>query len=260
MQKLARHWPEYLMEGILLGLFMLSACFFTALIEYPGSPLASPPWSPLTRRVLIGAGMGLTAVLLIYSPWGRRSGAHMNPSVTLTFWRLGKVSNWDASFYILAQFVGGTAGVLLAAATFHSVMANPTVEFVVTKPGSHGVAAAFVAEMAITFLLMWVILAVSNSSRFAHLTGLCAGLLITAYVSFEAPLSGMSMNPARTFASAIAAGDWTAIWVYFTAPVLGMLLAAEIYTRANGVGAVWCAKLHHRSGDPCIFCEHHKAG
>ena len=257
MEKLARHWPEYLIEGLLLGIFMLCACFFTALIEYPGSPLASPPWSPLTRRILIGAGMGLTAVLLIYSPWGRRSGAHMNPSVTLTFLRLGKVSKWDAAFYIAAQFIGGSAGVLLAVAAFHSVIAHPSVEFIVTKPGTDGVALAFAGELAISFVLMWVILAVSNSSRFAHLTGICAGLLIAAYVSFESPLSGMSMNPARTFASALAAGEWTAIWLYFTAPILGMLLAAEVYTRTHGRGAVGCAKLHHRSGHPCIFCEHH---
>lgn len=105
---------------------------------------------------------------------------------------------------------------------------------------------------------MGVILAVSNSSRFAHLTGICAGLLITVYIGFESPLSGMSMNPARTFASAIASGDWTAIWVYFTAPVLGMLLAAEIYTRTHGAGAVQCAKLHHDGRFPCIFCEHHR--
>lgn len=140
--KLKQHWPEYLIEGALLGIFMLSACFFTALLEYPGSPAASPHMSQLVRRALIGVAMGLTAVLLIYSPWGKRSGAHMNPSVTLTFLRLGKMAKWDAAFYILAQFAGGAAAVLLAAAAFHAVLANPSVQYVVTKPGSYGVGIA----------------------------------------------------------------------------------------------------------------------
>jgi len=85
------HWPEYLTEAAGLGLFMLSACVFTTLLEYPGSPAHQAIADPFLRRVLIGIAMGLTAVGLIYSPWGQRSGAHLNPSVTLAFWRLGKV-------------------------------------------------------------------------------------------------------------------------------------------------------------------------
>ena len=65
------------------------------------------------RRGLIGVAMGLTAIALIYSPWGKRSGAHMNPSVTLTFWRLGKIKSIDALFYIVFQFLGGWVGVAL---------------------------------------------------------------------------------------------------------------------------------------------------
>jgi hypothetical protein len=111
---LKRHWPEYLMEAVCLGLFMISAFTFGAILEYPGSALHQAiPYSVL-RRFVMGIAMGSTAILIIYSPWGKQSGAHINPSTTLTFWRLGKVGKWDALFYIVAHFVGSTTGALLA--------------------------------------------------------------------------------------------------------------------------------------------------
>jgi aquaporin Z len=122
------------------------------------------------------------------------------------------------------------------------------------------VAVAFGAEALITFVLMWVILVVSNHPRRAHLTGLCAGLLVALYIAIEAPLSGMSMNPARTLGSAVFAGDWTALWVYFIAPPLGMLAAAELYLRRRGRDAVFCAKLCHAEGVRCMFCEWREEG
>jgi aquaporin Z len=105
-----QHWPEYMMEAIGLALFMLSACVFVTLLEHPNSPVRQTVTNPFLRRIPVGLAMGLTAVGLIYSPWGPRSGAHLNPSVTLTFWRLGKVTPWDAFFYVTAQFVGAIVG------------------------------------------------------------------------------------------------------------------------------------------------------
>jgi aquaporin Z len=203
--------------------------------------------------------MGLTAIMLTYSPWGKQSGAHYNPSVTLTFLRLGKVAMGDAVFYVIAQFVGGTVGVLVAALAFRTVVAHPSVHYVVTAPGMPGAGVAFLAELAIAFLLMSVILRVSNTPKLARCTGLFAGALVAAYITVEAPLSGMSMNPARTFGSAFAARDWTALWVYFTAPLMGMFLAAEVYVRRRGAGAVGCAKLHHQNHSRCIFCDYRRA-
>src|SRR5690349_14345362 len=92
INSLRTHWPEYLIEATLLGLFMMSACVFGVLYEFPHSPLRLAISSQLIRRVLMGVSMGLTAIALIYSPLGQQSGAHYNPSVTLTFWRLGKTS------------------------------------------------------------------------------------------------------------------------------------------------------------------------
>ena len=251
-QALRQHWPEYLMEAAGLGLFMVAACAFTVLIYHPGSPAGQGIESPILRRFLMGLAMGVTAVAVIYSPWGRRSGAHLNPAVTLTFWRLGKIAGWDAAFYVGAQFLGGLAGVLAARAWLGGWLADPAVQYAVTVPGRGGPLPAFGAEIAITFVLMLVVLTVSNG-RAQAFTGLCAGALVAGCITVEAPVSGMSMNPARTLASAVPAGTFTALWVYFTAPLIGMFLAADVYlARARGRGAL-CAKLYHHPGARCIF-------
>jgi aquaporin Z len=123
----------------------------------------------------------------------------------------------------------------------------------VTTPGRYGVPAAFGAEFLISFILMAVILTISNTQSVARFTGVFAGALLAAYITFEAPISGMSMNPARTFGSALSAHVWTALWIYFAAPPLGMLLAAEAYIRLRGMQSVLCAKLHHQNEQRCIF-------
>ena len=248
------HWPEYLIEGASLAVFMVSAFTFATILEHPASPVHQALPSPLLRRFLMGVAMGATAVSIVYSPWGKRSGAHINPSTTLTFFRLGKVNRWDAIFYIGSQFFGGLLGAVCAAGALSAWASHPAVHFVVTTPGPAGAFAAFIAEILIAFVLMTVILFVSNTPRLHKLTGLCAGILVATYITLEAPISGMSMNPARTFASAVPAYHWAHLWIYFTAPVIGMFLAAEVYLRTKGAPAVRCAKLHHENSQRCIFC------
>ncbi len=247
------HWPEYLMEAAGLASFMFSACLFATLLEYPGSPVRQAIADPVLRRLLMGLAMGLTAVGIIYSPWGKQSGGHLNPSVTLSFLRLGKVAPWDALFYVLAQFVGGIAGVMVATIVLGRRLGNPSVNYVATVPGPSGPGVAFLAELTISFGLMAVVLVVSNTARLARFTGLFAGVLVATYITLEAPISGMSMNPARTFGSALSGHVWTALWIYFTAPLLGMLSAASLYNRLWGTRGVICAKLHHHNNKRCIF-------
>jgi aquaporin Z len=252
-EALAAHWPEYLIEAAGLAVFMLVACAFGTLLGHPASPAVEALPSPLARRALMGVAMGLTAIALTYSPWGTRSGAHFNPATTLTFWRLGKIRSADAVLYVVAHAAGGIAGVGVGAALLGAPLAAPDVRYVATLPGPAGPLAAFVAEVAITFVLMSVVLAASNTARLARLTGLFAGALVATYITLEAPLSGMSTNPARSLASAMPAGSWPSLWIYFTAPPLGMLAAAEVYVRRRGVAAVLCAKLHHDATQRCIF-------
>jgi len=247
------HWPEYLMESAELGLFMVSACSFTVFLQHPLSPLPHLLPSPLLRMSLGGVAMGLTLLGLIHTPWGQRSGAHMNPATTLMFFRLGKVEKWDALFYALFQFLGGFAGVALSLLAFGPVLAHPKVNFAATLPGPLGVPVAFLAELVISFGLALTVLTVSNSARLSRFTSFFVATLVATYITFEAPFSGMSMNPARTFGSALPAHAFHALWVYFTAPPLGMLLGAEVYVRVRSARTVYCAKYHHNNSMRCIF-------
>lgn len=253
IEEMKTHWPEYLIEGAGLGIFMVSACLFGVLLWHPDSPVSVALPDGLMRRALMGAAMGITAVAIIYSPWGKRSGAHINPAVTLVFWRLGKVRGADAVGYIASQFIGAAAGVLAALAMLGYRLEHPSVNYVATLPGEGGVAAAFAGEAVISFIQMSLVLMISNRISIARYTGLIAGLMVGIYIAFESPISGMSMNPARSFGSAFAGRIWQSIWIYFTAPPLGMFLAAGLYLRLKGGGSVLCAKLHHHNNQRCIF-------
>jgi aquaporin Z len=250
---LNQHWPEYLMEAGELGLLMLSACLFTALLEYPGSAAVRLIPSSFARTALIGLAMAATAVTLNFSAWGKRSGAHMNPAITMTFFRLKKVRPWDAVFYFVAQFVGGIAGVAVSAILLGMIIRHPAVNYAVTRPGPAGAGVAAAAETIISFFLVLIVLIVSNSRSWNRFTPVFAGVLVAAFITFEAPFSGMSMNPARTFGSAFVAWSFGSLWIYFLAPPIGMLLAAEVYLRFRSAQAVYCAKFHHANTKRCIF-------
>ncbi len=241
------------MEMALLACFMISALMFTALLEHPVSPVRHAIPVDVIRRGLTGIAMGLTAAAIFYSPWGQRSGAHLNPSVTLSFLRLGKISSRDAVLYMAAQFAGGATGVLVVAALINRIIGDPAVNYAATTPGGAGAIGAFAGELAISFGMMLMVLMVSNTPRVARYTGAIAACLIALYITVEAPLSGMSMNPARSFAPALAAGSTMSLWIYFIAPPVGMLLAAEFYVRRYGHLGVRCAKIHHPVSGACHF-------
>lgn len=245
-----QHWPEYLIEAWCLGTFMLSACGFGVLLFHPDSPTAGI--DKALRTMLMGLAMGSTATGIICSPWGRRSGAHYNPAVTLAFFRLGKITPGDSVFYILFQFVGGALGVVLAWIILGMRLEDAAVNFVVTVPGELGSFVAAAAEFVIAFILMSTVLIFSNSGA-SRFTPFAAGLLVALFIAVESPISGMSMNPARTFGSAVVSGEWTAAWIYFIVPPIAMLSAAEVYVRMKGFKSVICAKLDHGGKSRCIF-------
>jgi aquaporin Z len=171
MRSLRNHWPEYLIEGWALGTFMIAAGVTATLLGAPSYPLARTLPDPLLRNIMGGIAMGITAIALIHSPWGKRSGAHMNPAVTLTFLRLGKVHGWDALFFVVAQVAGGTLGVLAVAALFGHAFTDPPVSYAATRPGPAGTGVAFVAELAISCGLMLTVLLLSASVRLSRFTG-----------------------------------------------------------------------------------------
>jgi aquaporin Z len=245
-------WREYLIEAWALGMFMLSAAAVSVLLESPAG--IGHRWlpDPALRRALAGLAMGITAVLLIRSRWGRQSGAHMNPAVTLAFWSLGRVQSTDMLGYVAGQFFGGLAGVALAVALFGSAFTLAPVHYIVTVPGAGGPAQAFAAEFAMAFALLLAVLVCSGEARLERFTPFVAGALVAVFIAVEAPLSGMSINPARSFASAVPAGDWTHLWLYFAAPLLGMWSAALVFRLSRRPRG--CAKLWHTADVRCIHC------
>ncbi len=249
------HWPEYLMEAGESGFYLFSACTVATLLWHPASPIHQHLTSDTIRRMWMGLAMGATIIAIVLSPWGKQSGAHFNPALTFTFYRLRKVALWDAVFYCAGQFLGAVAGVALASLVLRGAPAHETVRYAATIPGIYGDTVALVAELAISFILMSAILFTSNHEVLAPYTHYFAAILAAAYIAFESPISGMSTNPARTFGPALYAGYWHALWIYFIGPPLGMLAAAEVFLLVREGKGPCCAKLHHHNDKRCIFCH-----
>ena len=253
---LRRHWPEFAVEAGFLAVFVLAAGIVSAWLESPGGISAALWPDPIVRRLFAGIAMGLVLTAMIYSTWGRRSGTHLNPAITLAYLRLGKIGRWDAVYYTLAQVAGGAvavallrSGALLPAATRSSLLSasiGPTSEW-----------AAFLTELVLSASAMFLILFTSNHERWFRWTGMLYGLLVVAIVACVAPLSGFGMNLARLLA-VDASGDLAhANWLNLLPPLVGMQLAVEAYRLLTGREQVLCAKLAHNTHGRCIFrCQH----
>jgi aquaporin Z len=253
-QTLRRHWLEYLIEALFLALFVLSAGVVAMLREDPLLRDALP--SPQARAALAGLAMGLVAVAMIYSPWGRRSGTHLNPAMTLAFWRLRKVGHWDLLFYAVAQFAGGVLGIAAVRAWLAPAFAAAG-----TIPLPHGdlagLALAFALELVLSAAAMLVILLTINHAALYRWTGVVVGVIVALVATWQPPLSAFGVNPARTVVVSLADGRWDAAALGLLAPVLGMLLAVDAYRLLTGREQIACAKLAHNLDGRCIFrCQH----
>jgi aquaporin Z len=245
-----RNLPAYFAEfaGTALTLFLgVSAVSF---MWGQGSPVPAVPYPPL-RRLLTGLMFAGSATAVVYSPLGQISGGHINPVVTLAFWRIGKVPSRDAILYIAAQFAGALVGAYTAGLAWGPLTAS--VHYAATVPGAgYSAVGAFAAEVLITFLLVFTIFVCVNKPRIASRTGVIAGTLVALIVMIEAPVSGTSLNPARTLAPAILAPSYHALWAYFAGPPLGAMLAVAAYRGRWGSHTV-CAKLYHTEKYACPF-------
>ena len=222
----------YLMEAAALGGFVLFSGLVLILIEHPSLPVMRSGLSQygVLRRSILGITMG--AYLSVATLLCKRSGAHMNPSVTLAFLGMSKINTGPAIFYIIAQLAGASTGALLLSVFAGKLFSHPLINYAITEPKlPYGMIGAFTAECIISFIMMFVILVMASSKKHEKYVAVVSGLLLALFIAVEAPFSGMSMNPARSFAASLAAGKWKHLWIYFTAPVISMLLAADIFLR-----------------------------
>jgi len=220
-----KNFIQYCCEALGLGMFMFCAGLADIIIDHPEMPVHAHIHSALIRRFLIGLLMGLTALYILNSPFGKKSGAHINPSVTLVQYKLGNIQSTDAVFYIIFQFIGGSIGMYFIYLLLPAYIRHPVINYIVTQPSNTGAVIAFILEFFISYILMVTVLYSNTSKQLSLLTAYFVALLITIFITFEAPYSGMSMNPARSFASAIISGEWKGYWLYCIAPPAGMICA-----------------------------------
>jgi len=227
----AKNHLHYLQEAIGLAVFMISAALFGSLLEAKTSWIHLHIPNANLRSVIMGVMMGSTALFIFYSPFTSPSGSHINPAVTLTFWRLNRICPWDTLFYILFQFIGGTLAVYLMKIFLGSSFTMPPVNYATTIPGNAGVIPAMLTEFFIAVLMMSMVLFTTENAALKKHTRIIAGTMVCLYVIFAGPVSGFGMNPARSFASALPANTWTAFWIYLFIPIAGMFTAAELFLK-----------------------------
>lgn len=237
---------HYLQEALGLAIFMISACFFGAMLFSENSSWHASLSNDTARNLLMGLAMGATALFIFYSPFTAPSGSQINPAVTITFLRLGKMCPYDAMFFIIAQFIGGTMAVYLMQLLMGDLLTAPPVNSAATVPGKFGTTAALVTEFAIAFITMTMVLFTSHHDKLKKYTRLFAACLVCTWVIVAGPISGFGMNPARSFASASPADIWTAFWIYLLIPFAGMLSAAEFFLCCNNIREKNKSKMRER--------------
>lgn len=228
-----KNWKHYLQEALGLAIFMISACFFSALIFSEKGLWYNVLPNIFWKNIVMGIAMGLTALFIFYSPWTAPSGSQINPAVTLTFLRLDKMCRYDAMFFIIFQIIGGLLAVYIMQWVMGAVLIDSPVHSAVTVPGNPGMWWALLTEIVIAFVTMSMVLFTSSHKKWKKYTRLFAGCLVCTWVIVAGPISGFGMNPARSLASALPANIWTAFWIYLFVPFIGMLLAAEFYLLAD---------------------------
>jgi aquaporin NIP len=194
-----------------------------------GAIIANAEYDAALGAVGVSLVFGLIIMVMIYAT-GHLSGAHINPAVTIAFTLSRHFPARDAAAYIAAQLIGATA----AALVLLGVWPDQPADLGATVP-SVGIGSAFVYELVLTAFLMFVIIAVATDTR---AVGAAAAIAIGGTVGVDAlfggPVTGASMNPARSFGPALAAGEWTDFWIYIAGPVAGAALGAFAYQAVRG--------------------------
>ncbi len=247
------HWPEYGAEFIGTA-FLVFAGLSAVVFDFgKGLPLAELIPDAGVRRLITGLFFAGSGSLVAISPIGKTSGAHINPAVSLAFWAQGKMHHYDVIGYVIAQFLGAITGETLLVIVWHNYVRS--VAYGMTLPGSgYPLWFVFVAELLLTGLLVLMIFLFVSSHRLMRWTPMMNWILVATMVWLEAPVSGTSLNPARSAGPALLAWSWSDQWIYYLAPVVGALLAVLVF-RLIVVGErdVLTGKLFHEPSYRSIF-------
>ncbi len=237
-------WPAYLAELIGTALLIFVGLSFVILDFGAGSPVVAAIPDPLLRRALTGLLFGTTGAAIAVSRVGKISGAHINPVVTLAFRLQGTLSTRDTIGYTVAQFAGALLGALPL--LLWGTMGR-SVAFGSTVPGTgYSVWAALGGEVVTTAALIIGLFVFIGHGTLRRYTPLLFPVLYAVMVAVEAPLSGTSTNPARTFGPAVVAGVWSGWWIYLAGPVAGTLVGLAIFrTRWFAQFEVDVARVYH---------------
>jgi aquaporin NIP len=213
-------WRRATAEGLAAFALVFAGC---------GAIIANRQYGGALGTVGIALVFGLVIMVMVYAT-GHLSGAHINPSVTIAFTLTRHFEVREAIAYIAAQLTGATLAALVLRAVWPSMPADLGVTIPTVAAGS-----AFVYESILTAILMFVIMAVATDTRAA---GAAAAIAIGGVIGLDAlfggPVTGASMNPARSFGPALVSGTWTDFWVYVAGPVIGAFLGALAYQAVRG--------------------------
>lgn len=253
------HWPEYASELLGTAFLVFIALSAVTLTFGSGSPLATVLPKSSARRLMTGLILAGSGPLVAISPLGKLSGAHLNPALSLAFWLQGKMHPHDLAGYLASQLLGAVLGAEVAVLVWREWAARA--HNGVTAPGmGYPVGSVLLIEMGLTCLLVLTIFLFLSNHRLMRWTPLMTWILVALLYWLAAPISGSSLNPARSFGPALVSWFWRDQWVYVVASPIGALLAVILFRSLSQVGIhdVLTAKLFHAPRYRCIF-KHVKA-
>jgi len=231
----------FLAELIGTALLVLVGLSLVIFMFGPGSPIAKLIPNEAVRRLITGFLFGSTGALIAISHVGKISGAHINPAVSLGFHLMGKLDRDLTAGYIVAQLIGAALGGLPLLA-WGSM--GRSVAYGATTPGvGFSTIAALAGEVITTFAMVSLLCVFLGFRSLRHFTPAIFPPLYGVMVWLEAPISGTSTNPARSFGPSMISGVWQGWWIYWVGPMMGMLLA--IVACSALANRIEVAKLYH---------------
>lgn len=226
MSTIKSDWKLFVAEAIGTGLLLFFGLSFVIFNWGEGSPVADIIPSEPLRRFVTGFLFGTVGCLVTISPVGKYSGAHINPAVTLAFWLRGRISSGTMIGYIIAQLIGGVLGTI---PLLFWGKQGESVGYGITLPGEAGLIPAFWGEIIATACLIIYLYIFIGRKNLRNYTPYGIPFLYAILVWLEAPLSGCSTNPARSFAPALVAEDFTDHWLYWVAPIVGTVVVSLFF-------------------------------